>query len=215
MKFTVLTLFPEMLRPYFDESILKRAQKNKKISIDIINIRDFTTDRHHTADDKPYGGGPGMLMKAEPIIRAFKKVKKTKGKQKVLIMSAQGKKFTNILAQHYAKRYGSIVCIAGRYEGIDERIKKILHAEEVSIGDYVLTGGELPAAVVVDAVSRHIPGVLGDIESIEENRYGAGVPMYTRPEVLEYKGKSYRVPKELLSGNHAIISLWRQKHRKL
>jgi tRNA (guanine37-N1)-methyltransferase len=214
MKFTILTLFPKMFDSYLGESILKRAHEKKKIVIEIIDIRKFTSDKHHTADEKPYGGGPGMVMKAEPILKAFSKIKKSKGNQLVLLMAAGGKKFTSATARQYAKKYSGIVLIAGHYEGIDERVKKILKAEELSIGDYVLTGGELPAMVVIDAISRHIPGVLGHLESLEETRLGVGVPTYTRPEVFGYKGKKYTVPKELLSGNHAKIAVWRRKHKK-
>jgi tRNA (guanine37-N1)-methyltransferase len=213
MKFTILTLFPNIFDSYLNESILKRAQEKKKISIEIIDIRKYTGDKHHTADDKPYGGGAGMVLMAEPILKAFTKIKKPKGKRKVLLMSAAGKKFTSAMACSYAKKYQDIIFISGHYEGVDERVKKILKAEEISIGDYVLTGGELPAMVIVDAISRYVPGVLGRTESLEENRLGVGVPMYTRPEVLTYKGKRYFVPKELLSGNHVKIAEWRNAQR--
>ncbi|MEK7150981.1 MAG: tRNA (guanosine(37)-N1)-methyltransferase TrmD [Patescibacteria group bacterium] len=215
MKFTILTLFPNIFDSYLNESILKRAQENKKISIEIIDIRKFTDDKHHTVDDKPYGGGPGMLMKAEPILKAFSSIKKSKDKPAVFLMSAAGKKFTNVTAKQYVKKYKNIVLIAGRYEGIDDRVKKILKAQEVSIGDYVLTGGELPAMVLIDAIARHIPGVLGKQESIEENRFGVGIPTYTRPEILKHKGKKYIVPKVLLSGDHKKINEWRNKQRVL
>ncbi len=215
MKFTILTLFPNIFDSYLNESILKRAQENKKISIEIIDIRKFTDDKHHTVDDKPYGGGPGMLMKAEPILKAFSSIKKSKDKPAVFLMSAAGKKFTNIAAKQYVKKYKNIVLIAGRYEGIDDRVKKILKAQEVSIGDYVLMGGELPAMVLIDAIARHVPGVLGKQESIEENRFGVGIPTYTRPEVLKHKGKKYVVPKVLLSGDHKKINEWRNRQRVL
>lgn len=193
---------------------MARAQKNKLIGIEIIDIRDFTDNKHRTADSKPYGGGPGMVMRAEPILKAFDAIKKKGKKIRVIITSAAGKQFTNTTARAYSKKYDHLVIIAGHYEGIDERVKKALRAEEVSIGDYVLTGGELPALVMIDAISRQIPGVLGRAESLEESRFGAGVPTYTRPDVLKYKGKTYRVPKELASGNHAIIEAWRYKHQK-
>src|SRR3989344_292163 len=188
MKFTVLTLFPRAFDSYLNESILKRAQKNKLIKIEAVDIRKFTKDKHKTADSKPYGGGPGMVMKAEPILRAFSKIKITT-KTRVIITSAVGKKFTGMMAKNYAKKFNHILIIAGHYEGIDERVKKALKAEEISIGDYVLTGGELPAMVLIDAIARHIPGVLGKRESLEERRFGIGVPVYTRPEAVAYKGK--------------------------
>ncbi|MEK7576713.1 MAG: tRNA (guanosine(37)-N1)-methyltransferase TrmD [Patescibacteria group bacterium] len=213
MKFTILTLFPKIFDSYLNESILKRAQENKKISIETIGIRKYTHDKHHTADDKPYGGGPGMLMKAEPILKAFSSIKKSKDKPAVFIMSAAGKKFTNSDAKKYAKKYKNIVLIAGRYEGIDARVKKILKAQEISVGDYVLTGGELPAMVIIDAISRQIPGVLGRAESLEESRFGVGIPSYTRPETLKYKGEKYVVPKVLLSGDHKKIAEWRNAQR--
>ena len=214
MKFTILTLFPGMFDSYLHESILRRAQDRKLITVHPVDIRAYTDDKHHTADSKPYGGGPGMVMKAEPILKAFSKIKKNKGSQKIIILSPGGKSFTNVLAKQYAQKYKHLVLISGRYEGIDGRVKKVLKADEVSIGDYVLTGGELPAMVIIDAVSRHIPGVLGRGESLEEGRFGIGVPTYTRPEVLKYNGKKYSVPKELLGGDHAVIEEWRTKHKK-
>lgn len=214
MRFTILTLFPDICIAYSGESILARAQKNKHIIIEAVDIRSYTSDKHHTADDRPYGGGPGMVMKAEPIMRAYQDIRKKSKKIKVMIMSAAGKKFTNTVAKSYAKKYDHIVLIAGHYEGIDERVKKILKAEEVSIGEYVLTGGELPALVIVDAIARQVPGVLGRKESLEEERIGVGVPAYTRPDVLIWEKKKYSVPKELVSGNHAEIDAWRRKYRK-
>lgn len=213
MKFTILTLFPKAFDSYLCESILRRAQEKKIISIDIIDIRKFTVDKYHTADDRPYGGGPGMVMKAEPILKAFNSIKKRDAKILMIITSAAGGEFTKTHATRFAKKYNHIIFVAGHYEGIDERVKKILKAKEISVGDYVLTGGELPAMVIIDAISRHIPGVLGRAESLEENRFGVGVPMYTRPEVLRYKGKKYPVPKELLTGDHAKIAEWRNAQR--
>lgn len=213
MKFTILTLFPKAFDSYLCESILRRAQGKKIISIDIIDIRKFTVDKHHTTDDKPYGGGPGMVMKAEPILKAFNSIKKRDAKTLTIITSAAGGEFTKTHATRFAKKYNHIIFVAGHYEGIDERVKKILKAKEISVGNYVLTGGELPAMVMIDGVSRHIPGVLGRAESLEENRFGVGVPMYTRPEVLRYKGKKYPVPKELLTGDHAKIAEWRNAQR--
>jgi len=206
--FHIITIFPEMFDSYLNESILARAIKNKKIVFKFYNPRDFTKDKHRKVDDKPYGGGPGMVMQAEPILLAVKKALSNKKKAKVIIFSPSGKKFTNQYASDLSKKYKDIILITGRYEGIDARVKKILKAEDVSIGDYVLTGGELPAMVLADAVSRQIDGVLGSNESIEEKRV-AGKEVYTRPEVFIYKGKKYRVPKVLLSGHHKNIEKYR------
>jgi tRNA (guanine37-N1)-methyltransferase len=224
MNFHVITLFPEVCKAYTDASVLGRAQKTekgkgakhrgKKISVKYYNPRDFTKNKHKKTDDRPYGGGPGMVMYAEPILRAVDKAigrraKSSKLRAKVLIMSPRGKKFDTKMAKDFAKKYSDIVLISGRYEGIDSRVKKILKAEEVSIGDYVLTGGELPALTIIDSVSRQVPGVLGTFESLEDERVSSG-EMYTRPEILEYKKKKYKVPPVFLSGNHAEIERWKQ-----
>jgi tRNA (guanine37-N1)-methyltransferase len=219
MRFDIITIFPEIFASYFNTSILRRAQKNKKIKINLINLRNFATDKHKTTDEKPYGGGPGMVFKIEPLIKAILSLKADNKKTKVILFSASGKQFDSKIASNFAKKYDRIVMIAGHYEGVDERIKKVirnlkLEISELSIGPYVLTGGELPAMIVVDAISRHIPGVLGKIESLEEKRYGVGIPMYTRPEVFVYRGKKYAVPKVLLSGNHKKIENWRKQHQK-
>lgn len=218
MNFHVITIFPEICQAYTDASVLGRAQKTdkgkgakvrgKKILVSYYNPRDFTTDKHHKVDERPYGGGPGMVMKAEPILKAWEKaVGRKKGKVKTLIMSPRGKKFDQPLAKKLAKSYEHIVLISGRYEGIDDRVKKILKAEEVSVGDYVLTGGELPALTIIDAVAREIPGVLGTYESLEDQRVSSG-EMYTRPEVLEYKNKKHQVPQVFLSGDPKEIMNW-------
>ena len=210
LRFHVVTIFPEMFTSYLNESIIARAIQNKKISFSFYNPRDFTDDKHRRIDDRPYGGGPGMVMRAEPIIAAVKKARRRKKKVKIIILSPAGKQFTNTYARSLTQRYTDIILICGRYEGIDARVKKILRADEVSIGPYVVTGGELPAMVVADAVSRHIPGVLGSIDSVEEMRI-ASPEVYTRPEVIIEKGKKYAVPKILLSGNHSEIEKWRKK----
>jgi tRNA (guanine37-N1)-methyltransferase len=218
-----------MFDSYINESILKRAREKGLIKISFVNPRDFTEDKHHKVDDRAYGGGPGMVFKAEPVIKAVESIKLKigncppdrmtsvirAGKLKIIILSAGGKQFTNSYAKNISKKYDHIILICGRYEGIDARVKSALggKVEEVSIGPYVLNGGELAAMVVAEAVSRQIPGVLGKEESIEENRLGAGVPVYTRPEVFEQNGKKYRVPKVLLGGNHAKIEEWRKKKR--
>jgi len=210
--FHMITLFPDSFS-YLNESILGRAQKNKKIRMKFYNPRDFAKDKHKTTDDRPYSGGPGMVMKAEPILKAVAKAIGRKKNTKIFFFSAQGKQFTNKQAVMLSKRYKDIVFIAGRYEGVDERVAKVLKAEKISIGPYVLTGGELPAMIVVDAIVRQLPGVLGKEESLEESRIAAS-EVYTRPEVIEYKKKKYRVPKVLLSGDHKKIEEWRKGKKK-
>ena len=217
MKFHIVTLFREACEAYTSASILGRAQENKKIKVSYYNPREFSKSRHQKVDDTPYGGGPGMVMQVEPILRAVEKavgkkraIPATAKKIKILLMSPRGKVFDQAYAKKLAQSYDDVVLISGRYEGIDARVKKILKAEEVSTGPYVLTGGELPALSIVDAVSRHIPGVLGKSESIEESRISSG-EMYTRPETFEWKGKKYRVPAVLQSGDHKKIDEWRMK----
>ena len=199
-----------------------RAQKGKsatkKITVSYYNPRDFTRDKHRKIDDRPYGGGPGMVMQAEPILRAVAKAlgRKSKkipggGKKKILLLSPRGRQFDQAYARRLARSHTAVVLIAGRYEGVDARVKKILRAEEVSVGPYTLMGGELPALVVIDAVARHIRGVLGKGESLEESRLASG-EMYTRPEVLVHKGKKYRIPNVLLTGHHRAIEVWRARH---
>lgn len=225
MHFHVITIFPEVCKAYTDASVLGRAQKvekgkgakvrGKKIDISYYNPRDFASDKHKKVDERPYGGGPGMVMMAEPILKSWEKAvgKKTashkKGKVKTIMMSPRGTVFTNKLAKEWAEDYEHIVLISGRYEGIDARVKEILGAEEVSVGDYVLTGGELPALTIIDSVSRQLPGVLGTFESLEDERVTSGIT-YTRPEVLVYKKKKYPVPEVLMGGNHAEIEKWRK-----
>lgn len=218
MKFNIITIFPHIFDSYLNESILKRAQKKNLIQIKIHNLRDFTKDKHKKVDDKPYGGGAGMVLKIEPIIRAASSIKRqaSREKIKIILFSPAGKQFNNKIAAQLAKNYKHLILICGRYEGIDERVKKVFRGSgfnfhELSIGPYVLTGGELPAMVLIDAVSRQIPGVLGKQESLEEKRFGIGAPAYTRPEVIVWKGKKYPVPKVLLSGNHKKIEEWRKK----
>jgi tRNA (guanine37-N1)-methyltransferase len=223
MNFHVITIFPEVCQAYTDASVLGRAQKTdkgkgakvrgKKILVNYYNPRDFATDKHKKVDDKPYGGGPGMVMKAEPIIKAWQKAvgrKKDQKKVKTLIMSPRGKLFTNKLAKDYAKKYDHLVLISGRYEGIDHRVNTALKAEEVSVGDYVLTGGELPALTIIDSVSRQVPGVLGTFESLEDERTTTG-ETYTRPETIEFKAKKFKVPPVFLGGNHTDIEKRRGK----
>lgn len=223
MHFHVITIFPEVCEAYTSASVLGRAQKTdkgvgakvrgKKLAVNYYNPRDYTKDKHNKVDGRPYGGGPGMVMQAEPILRAWDKAVGRKAdtkKIKTLIMSPRGTEFTQALAKTYAKKYEHIVLISGRYEGIDARVKQILKAEEISVGDYVLTGGELPALTIIDAVARHIPGVLGTRDSLEDERTTNG-KTYTRPEVLAYKKKKYPVPEVLVKGNHKDIEAWRSK----
>jgi tRNA (guanine37-N1)-methyltransferase len=218
MNFHIVTIFPEMFNSYLKESILGRAIKDKKIKIKFYNPVDYCLPKERV-DGRPYGGGPGMVLRPEPVIKAFSKIKINK-KTKVILLSPDGKKFNTTYAKNLAKKYKDLVIISGRYEGIDDRVRKISKAEKVSIGDYVLTGGELPAMVLIDSIARQIPGVLGKYESLEEERVSSS-EVYTRPEILKYpfgktqgkKVKKYKVPKVLLSGNHAEIDKW--KIRKL
>lgn len=212
MNFHIITLFPESFDSYINSSIIGRAIRDKKIKIKFYNPRDFTKDKWRRVDQKPYGGGPGMVLEALSIIKAVEKAIKGKKKTKIIWLSPSGKQFKNDVAEKISKQYKDIVIICGRYEGIDSRVKKIFKVEEISVGPYVLTGGELPAMIILDTVARRIPGVLGKIESVEENRVSSP-EVYTRPEVLEYKGKKYRVPKILLSGNHKKIEEWRAKQK--
>lgn len=214
MRFHVITIFPEMFDSYLKESIIGRAIKDKKISIKFYNPMDFCRPKERV-DGRPYGGGPGMVLRPELFLKAFSKVQtkikiKNKNKTKIILFSASGRKFDTVYAKYSAKKYTDIILISGRYEGIDARVQKILKAEEISIGDYVLTGGELPAMVLIDSISRQIPGVLGKYESLEEERISTS-EVYTRPEILKYKGKNYKVPKVLLSGNHKKIDEWKKR----
>ena len=214
MNFYVITIFPPAFDSYLKESIIGRAIKNKKISIKFYNPRDFTSARdwYKQVDDRPYGGGPGMVMQAEPLLKATAKaLSSSKGKNKktkIIIFSPSGKKFTNEYAKNLAKKYTDVVMISGRYEGIDARVKKILRAEEISIGDYVLTGGELPSLVMADSITRLLPGVLEKEEATLEESFEQNLleyPHYTRPEAFE----GQKVPEVLLSGNHKEIKSWR------
>ena len=209
MTFHIITLFPEMFDSYIKGSILGRAIEDKKIKIKFYNPRDFTKVRHRRIDRKPYGGGPGMVIEAMPVIKAIEKAK-SKKKVKIIFLSPSGAQFDNNYAKKTAKNYSDIIIICGRYEGIDARVKKAFKMEDVSIGNYVLTGGELPAMAIIDCVSRQIEGVLGDFSSLEDSRV-ASSEVYTRPEIFEYKGKKYKVPKILLSGDHKKIEEWKRR----
>ncbi len=209
----IITIFPEVVTPYIEASILGRAQKKKLIEIRAHDLRDFTSDKHRTVDDTPYGGGPGMVMKVEPFDRAIKKVKKRWKKTRVILTSAAGKTFTQKDAVRLAT-YDQLIFLCGRYEGVDARVETHIADEALSIGDYVLTGGELPALVMTDAVARMIPGVLGAKESLDmESHSQEGVleyPQYTKPEVY----KKWKVPNILLSGDHKKIAQWRREQSK-
>lgn len=249
MNFHIITIFPGIFDSYFNESIIKRAKNKNIIDIKIHNLRDWTEDKHKTVDDKPFGGGAGMIMKADVIYKAIKSVVTSLGlslqkpqkrmqkfknkKTKIILFSAKGKTWNQAMARKYLK-LDNIIMICGRYEGVDERVKKIID-EEISIGDYVLTGGEIPAMAVVDSVSRLLPGVLGNKDSLSYESFNNKItnptmptgrqepkilnylefPQYTRPEILEIDGKKYKVPKVLLSGNHKKIDEWREKQSKI
>ena len=216
LEINILTIFPNMFKSPFSESILKKAQENKLIKIKLIDLRDFTLDKHKTVDDYSYGGGPGMVLKAQPIWDAVDKIKKNSKISlplKIIITSAQGKIFDQKMAKELSKEKRLLI-ICGRYEGIDERIPKLLNAEEISIGNFVVSGGELPAMLMVDVISRMIPGVLGKEESmINDSFYNEYLdyPHYTRPDEFQ----SLKVPKILLSGNHKKIEMWRKKQSLL
>ncbi len=229
MNFYVVTLFKEMFDSYLGESILGRAIKEKKISVSFVNPRLFVKGKYKKVwpdgnvslqvDDRPYGGGPGMVMMAEPVINAvesiIKKISK-KNNSKILIINfiPSAEKFNTIEAKKISKKYTDVILICGRYEGIDGRLDKILKTKKYSIGDYILTGGEIPAMVLIDSISRQVEGVLGNFSSREEERVSSS-EVYTRPEVIEYKGKKYRVPKVLLSGNHKDIENWKNLTKRV
>lgn len=210
MHFHIITLFPEALQCYFNASVLGKAQERGAVRISFYNPRDYTNDKHRTTDERPYGGGPGMVMMAEPILRAARDAIGRKKNVKVLVTSARGEQFDATRARTLADECKHVVIIAGHYEGIDARVMEALAAEEVTIGPYVLTGGEVPALVMVDAIARFVPGVLGNEASIEEERT-ASAEVYTRPESIRWGGKRYDVPDVLLSGDHAAIEAWRRE----
>ncbi len=232
MRFHIITIFPDIFDSYLSESIIGRAVKNKLVSFKFYNPRDYVKDNNNKTgykpvDDKPYGGGAGMVMKAEPILKAFTKVEKNlkSKKRKVILFSAKGKFFNQKIAYDWAQKYDEIVFITGRYEGIDERVRMALKAEEITIGQYVLTDGDVAAMVIASAVVRLIPGVIR-LDSLKEETHwnlllkkekdgkvgenGLEYPHYTRPEILKYKNKNYKVPKVLLSGNHKEIEDWKK-----
>ncbi|MEW6424557.1 MAG: tRNA (guanosine(37)-N1)-methyltransferase TrmD [Bacillota bacterium] len=214
MQIYILTLFPEMFAGPFDASIIKRAREKGLIKIDLVNIRDFSKNKHRTVDDAPFGGGPGMVVAAEPVFEAVDWLKRQNVKtERIILLSPAGRPFNQALARELS-REKTLILICGHYEGIDERVREHLVTEEISIGDYVLTGGELPAMVVVDAVARLLPGVLGRDASAAEESFSNSLleyPHYTRPR--EYRG--YPVPEVLLSGHHEQIRAWRRRQALL
>lgn len=211
MTFHIITIFPQLFDSYLSDSILKKAIDNNHIKVVFYNPRDFTKNKHNKVDDTPYGGGPGMVMMVDPIIRAYKKARGRSQKKRfnTIILSPGGKTFDTSYAKKTAHSFTDLIIICGRYEGIDSRVKTILKAEEVSIGPFVLTGGELAAMVMLDSISRQVPGVLGSPDSLEEERISSH-EMYTRPPLYTYEKNDYVVPDVLLSGNHAKIDQWRK-----
>ncbi|MFH1643390.1 MAG: tRNA (guanosine(37)-N1)-methyltransferase TrmD [Patescibacteria group bacterium] len=217
MKFDIITIFPELFNSYLKESLIKKAQDKKLIEINVHNLRDWTIGKHKTVDDRPFGGGFGMVLKIEPIFRAIKKIKGRKKKIKTILFTPRGKQFNQKIAHELSKE-GKIIMICGRYEGVDERVKKIVDME-LSIGPYDLMGGEVPAMIIIESVARLIPGVIGKkellTERITKSKGFIEYPQYTRPEIFEpKKGTKWRVPKILISGDHKKIEEWRRKKGK-
>ena len=227
MTFDIITIFPNLFNSYLKESLIARAQKKKLIKINVHNLRKWTTDRHQTVDDRPFGGGLGMVLKIEPIYKAvqFLKSKIKNKKLKIILFTPRGKKFNQKMAYQFSKS-NQLIMICGRYEGVDERVAKHIADLELSIGDYDLMGGELPAMIVMETVARLVPGVLGKPELLKERitkeKGFVEYPQYTRPPKFYPKGKFrrarpevWRVPRVLLSGNHKKIEEWRRKHQKV
>lgn len=209
MQFDVFTLFPEIFPPYLESSILQRASQHRLINVHVHNIRAYTHDKHHTTDDVPYGGGGGMVLKPEPVFEAVETILGQGTKCAIILLTPQGRVFNQSIAKELAEQE-RLALICGRYEGVDERIRVHLVTDEISIGDYVLTGGELPALILMDAVTRLLPGALGDPDGATDDSHSSGLleyPHYTRPP--EFRGES--VPEVLLSGDHAKIAKWRRE----
>ena len=212
-RFDVFTLFPEMLQPYLSVSILQRAIENGLMRVDLHNIRDWTADKHHITDDAPYAGGGGMVMKPDPIFAAVESVLGDPPDCPVILLTPQGRPFDQRVAFELSK-FDHLAMICGRYEGVDERVREHLVSDEISIGDFVVTGGELPALILIDALTRLIPGALGDPDAAQDDSHASGLleyPHYTRPP--EFRG--WKVPEVLLSGNHAEITKWRRQQALL
>jgi len=213
MHFDVFSIFPDTLKPYLEISILQRAIENGLLEVQMHDIRTWTTDKHHTTDDAPYGGGGGMVMKPDPVFRAVEEILGTPPACPLILLTPQGRVFTQQIAMGLAQK-PRLALLCGRYEGVDERIRAHLVTDEISIGDYVLTGGELPAMILIDAVARLIPGVLGDPDGAMDDSHASGLleyPHYTRP--VDFRG--WQVPPVLLSGNHAEIARWRRQQALL
>jgi tRNA (guanine37-N1)-methyltransferase len=214
MRAVFVTLFPGMIEPVLGQSMLKRAVDKGLLETRVVNLRDFTHDRHHVADDAPYGGGPGMVLKPEPIFEAVEAIRREEGPVRLLLPSPQGRPLTTATAQELARERRPLVFLCGHYEGMDERVRIGLEPEEISIGDFVVTGGELPSLVIVDAAARWVPGILGAPESVVEESFAGSLleyPHYTRP--AEYRGMA--VPPVLLSGDHGAIARWRRRQALL
>lgn len=207
IRFDIITIFPNIFDSYLKESLIKRAIKNKIIEVKIHNLRDWSNDRRGKVDDRPFGGGPGMVLKFDPISRAVKKVKLKKSKTRVILFSLRGQKLDENQTQKLTQ-FDQIILICGRYEGIDERVAEYIADEEISIGDFVLSGGELPALVLIEAISRFQPGFLGKYESLETIK--GSYPVYTKPAEVKYKTKKLVVPRVLLTGHHRKIHEWRK-----
>lgn len=212
VQISVITLFPEFIERYTGFGIIARAIKNKLIKFSAVNLRRFAIDKRGTVDDRPYGGGVGMVLRPDVVVKAIEKTKaSSKKKTRVILLTPQGKPFNQGAAKKLAS-YDHLVFVSGRYEGFDERVRKFVD-EEISVGDYVLMGGELPALVISEAVLRLVPGVLGKLESADAESFSSNLleyPQYTKPEVFEHKGKKMRVPKVLLTGHHGNVEQWRQ-----
>ncbi len=210
MTFHIISIFPEIFGSYLDASLVGKARAEGTLDVRLINPRDFTNDTHHAVDDKPYGGGPGMVMMVEPIYRAVQSIKEKAKDAHIILLSPRGKELTQEKVREL-KDKKDIIFICGRYEGVDERVAEHIADEVMSIGPYVLSGGELPALVVLEAVSRYVPGVIGKEESREDVK--GSHPAYTRPETFTAEGETWSVPDVLLSGNHADVAAWREKRR--
>lgn len=209
LHFHIVTLFPGAIEPYLKSSILGRAIEKKLLRVSFYDPKTYAVGKHKRVDQRPYGGGPGMVLEPQAVLRAADQALKNKRGVEKIFFSTDGALFDEAMAQRLAKKK-HILFICGRYEGVDERVPKILKARKVSVGPYVLTGGELPAATMIDAIARFVPGVLGKLDSLERRRV-ASPAVYTRPDVLEWKRKKYRVPEVLKSGNHAHINAWKKK----
>lgn len=215
MRFDFITIFPSMIQRYCGESILGRGQKSRLIEMHTHNPRQFTTDHYHSIDDAPYGGGPGMIMMIAPLVKTLDAIPR-KGKSRIILLSAKGIPLTQSLVKKFAT-HDQLIFICGRYEGVDERMTNFID-HEISVGPYVVTGGELPALIIADATSRLIPGIVGNSESVSDESYSLSpcreYPQYTRPKIFQWRKKKYPVPGVLLSGHHKKIQEWKDQHRK-